>query len=261
MHTPLCRHAAGTPVEYARAGLEKGLSGVCFTDHAPMPAWFDPASRMRRDELPRYLEMVLEARDAVGDRLEVLVGLEADFHPGTERWVADLVDEYAWDYVIGSVHYLGAWPLDHPDFTDEYARRDPYEIYDEYYRLVTLAAGSGLFDSIGHLDLPKKFGHRMPDEARPLAEQALDVIAGAGLALDLNTAGWRKPVGEPYPSAELLRAAFERGIPVVLGSDAHQPEEVGWRFDEAIGILRSVGYGAATVYRGRDGTAVELPGA
>lgn len=248
MHTPLCGHATGTPREYAQAALNAGLSGVCFTDHIPMPAWYDAPWRMRRDQLGEYVEAVLEARAEFGGRLEVRLGLEADFHPGTERYVAGVLDTYDWDYVIGSVHYIGAWGFDNPEYVAEYGERDLGALYRHYYALVEGAARSGLFDAIGHLDLPKKFGHRDPDGYAAL--HALDVVAERGLSLDFNTAGWRKPVAEAYPAPDLTRAAAERGIPFVLGSDAHRPEEVGFHFTEAIKQLHDVD-GRIVTYAGR----------
>ena len=248
VHTPLCQHATGSPLEYAQAAVKAGLAGITFTDHIPMPAWFDAPWRMRRDQLGEYVDSVLEAREAVAGQLEVRLGLEADHHPGTERWVAELLDAYPWDYVIGSVHYLGAWGFDNPEYVEEYDRRDLTHLYRDYYALMDGAARSGLFDAIGHLDLPKKFGHRDPDGAAALA--ALDVIAARGLALDFNTAGWRKLVNEAYPAPDLVRAAALRGIPFVLGSDAHRPEEVGFRFPEALRELRETGARAVT-FKGR----------
>jgi histidinol-phosphatase (PHP family) len=160
MHTPLCQHAEGSPLEYAQAALERGLQGICVTDHNPMPAWFDANFRMRESELPQYLEMVAEAREAMAGKLEVRVGLEADFHPGTEQSVQKMLEAHDWDYVIGSVHFIGAWGFDNPAFVAEYDRRDLEAVYAEYYKLIVAAAQSGLFDAIGHLDLPKKLQHR-----------------------------------------------------------------------------------------------------
>ena len=97
--------------------------------------------------------------------------------------------------------------------------------------------------------MPKKFGHKAPDSEAALA--ALDVIAANGLALDFNTAGWRKPVNEAYPSPELTREAAARGVPFVLGSDAHAPGEVGWRFGEARALLNQAGAELVT-YKNRE---------
>jgi histidinol-phosphatase (PHP family) len=248
LHTPLCGHATGHPREYAQAALDAGLSGLCFTDHMPMPVWYDAPWRMRLEQLPEYVDTVRAVQAEYSGRLEVRLGLEADFHPGTERFVGRVLKAHDWDYVIGSVHYLGAWGFDNPEFVAEYAERDLEGLYRQYYALVEGAARSGLFDSVGHLDLPKKFGHRDPDQTAAL--RALDVIADCGLALDFNTAGWRKPVAEAYPSPELVREAAGRGIPFVLGSDAHAPGEVGFRFGDARAQIGAAG-GRVVTFAGR----------
>ncbi len=248
IHTPLCKHAKGSPLEYAQMALERGLTGICFTDHIPMPRWFDVEWRMKLDELERYVEWVAEAKEATQGKLEVRLGLEADFHPGTEKFVEKILERHPWDYVIGSVHYLGAWGFDNPDFALEYEWRDLEQLYTDYYALVSQAVHTGMFDSIGHLDLPKKFGHRQP--TLELAQEALEALSYTGMALDFNTAGLRKPVGEIYPSLELTEKAAEMGIPFVLGSDAHAPAEVGFAFDEAVRVLEDSG-GRIVTYKGR----------
>ncbi|PZA08581.1 MULTISPECIES: histidinol-phosphatase [unclassified Meiothermus] len=248
LHTPLCQHAVGTPAEYVAAARKAGLRGIVITDHSPMPPWFDAAFRMRLEQLPIYHAMLEQAREQAGD-FYVGIGLEADYHPGTEGFVRRMVAGYPYDYVIGSVHYIGAWPFDNPAFAAEFDERELREVYREYFRLVAQAARSGLYHSIGHLDLPKKFGHIPAEGYLDLAEEALQVIAGEGLTLDVNTAGWRKRVGELYPSPALLERARELGIPVVLGSDAHAPGEVAHRFAEAVSVLKQAGYAQALVFR------------
>lgn len=248
MHTPLCGHATGSPREYAQAALDAGLDGVCFTDHMPMPAWYDAPWRMKLEQLPQYIEDIQEVQQEFAGKLEVRLGLEADFHPGTEHFVEKVLHMHNWDYVIGSVHYLGAWGFDNPEFAAEYQERDLGGLYRDYYALVEGAARSGLFDSMGHLDLPKKFGQRDPDGLSAL--HALDVISECSLSLDFNTAGWRKPVQEAYPAPDLTRQAAERGIPFVLGSDAHKPEEVGHRFTDAVKQIHDVN-GRIVTYKGR----------
>jgi histidinol phosphate phosphatase HisJ family len=248
LHTPLCKHAVGEPRAYLEAARQKGLSGVVFTDHAPMPRWFDPDSRMDAGALPFYLATLERLRDEESE-LYVGIGLEADYHPGTERYVQKLIQSYPFDYVIGSVHHIGAWGFDNPAYAEEFAWREVREIYRDYFKLVVEAAKTGFFHAIGHLDLPKKFGHVPAEGYLDLAEEALKVIAALGLALDVNTAGWRKPVGELYPSPAILARARELGVPVVLGSDAHAPEEVGHRFADAVAALKEAGYTEVLVFR------------
>jgi histidinol-phosphatase (PHP family) len=246
IHTPLCKHAAGSPVEYLQAAKDQELSGIVFTDHCPMPAWFDADFRMGIAELPLYHSLLESLRSDTD--LYVGIGLEADYHPGTEYFIKRLRERYAYDYLIGSVHYIGSWPLDHPRFVEEYTQRDLREIYRSYFELVCQAARSGLYHSIGHLDLPKKFGHLPEGGYLDLAQEALQIIAEEGLALDVNTAGWRKPIDELYPSLELLKQASQLGIPVVLGSDAHKPSELGHRFTDAKALLQEAGYTEAAVF-------------
>jgi histidinol-phosphatase (PHP family) len=248
LHTPLCRHAEGHPREYAQAALQLGLRRITFTDHAPMPAWYDAPWRMRLDQLDEYIDTVRQVQQDYAGRLEIGLGLEADFHPGTEKYVDALLSRHDWDYVIGSVHYIGAWGFDNPEYASEYQQRDLGQLYRHYYALIEGAARSGLYDSIGHLDLPKKFGDRDPDERAAL--RALDTVASLGLSLDYNTAGLRKPVAEAYPSPSLLQAAAERGIPFVTGSDAHRPGEVGAGIPDAVAQIAAVG-GRTVTYVGR----------
>lgn len=248
MHTPLCKHAVGTPTQYVQAAKDAGLEGIVITDHSPMPTWFDPEVRMELEELPFYHALLERVRAEAGD-FYVGIGLEADYHPGTEYFVKRLLSSYDYDYIIGSVHYLGAWPFDNPRYASEFEERDLRAVYRAYFKLVAEAARTGLFHAIGHLDLPKVMGYRPPEGYADLAEEALQVIAGEGLALDVNTAGWRKKAGEIYPSPELLERARALGIPVVLGSDAHRPEDVAHRFADAVKLLKSLGYTQAVVFR------------
>lgn len=247
-HTPLCKHAQGEPRAYVQAAKAAGLQGLVFTDHSPMPTWFDPEVRMELEALPFYHALLEQVRVEAGN-FYVGIGLEADYHPGTEYFVKRLLSGYDYDYIIGSVHYLGAWPFDNPRYAGEFAERDLREVYQAYFKLVAKAARTGLFHAIGHLDLPKVMGYRPPEGYADLAEEALQVIAAEGLALDVNTAGWRKKAAEIYPSPELLARAQALQIPVVLGSDAHRPEDVAYRFTDAIGILRSLGYTQAVVFK------------
>ncbi|MGQ9736262.1 MAG: histidinol-phosphatase HisJ family protein [Thermaceae bacterium] len=257
LHTPLCQHAEGAPEEYLFQAQKKGFKGVVFTDHSPMPSWYDPQSRMLLSALPFYL-LALERLREKHPHLYVGIGLEADYHPGTEAFLGHLLRQYPFDYVIGSVHYLGAWPFDHPDHQEEFAWRELKTIYQEYFQLVEKAVRTGLFHAIGHLDLPKKFGHRLEDEALlELAYPVLRVIREEGAFLDVNTAGLRKPVGELYPSPLLLREAHALGIRVVVGSDAHHPLEVGHAFEETFELLRGIGYREAFYFQ--EGRPVAYP--
>ncbi len=257
MHTPLCRHAEGEPEAYAARAAERGISEIGFSDHAPMPPSFDQAWRMSVEEFPGYVESVLRVRERF-PKLSVKLGLEADFFPGTEDFVYNIIHEFDFDYVIGSVHYLEDWNFDHPDFKRRFEGGDVYGIYARYFDHVRRLASTRLFDVLGHPDVIKKFGHR-PDRAYDdLMRPALEAVKAAGMALDVNTSGLRYPCREIYPSRRMLEIAREMEIPVTLGSDAHRPELVGEGFAEATALLQSVGYDAIARYTQREPEPMHL---
>lgn len=244
MHTPRCNHATGSVREYAEAALRIGLTEIGMSDHSPMPGGFDAEWRMKRSELTNYLAEVEKVRNEFADSLTVRIGLEADYHPGSEGYVREMIDSYPWDYIIGSVHYLGDWGFDNPDNLEDWKGRDIEQTYCDYYAAVADSAATGMFDIIGHPDLIKKFGHRPPptsQKVRKAEETMLEAVHESGSALEISSAGLRKPVGEVYPHGRLLAKAAELGIPFTFGSDAHTPGEVGHAMDTCLGMLKACG--------------------
>jgi histidinol-phosphatase (PHP family) len=258
MHTPLCKHAVGEPEEYARRAVERGIGEIGFSDHCPMPATYDPDFRMREDQYADYIAMVVRCRKAF-PALSIKLGLEADYHPGTEPFVRDVIARYEFDYVIGSVHYLGSWGFDNPDLVHLYEGKDIYELYRQYYDLVRGLAETRLYDIVGHPDVIKKFGHRPARDYEPLERAALEAVAKAGMALDVNTAGLRRPAKEIYPSPRMLKAARAMGIGITFGSDAHEPRLVGEAFGEAVALAKAAGYTHFRRYSRRSFDLLPLP--
>jgi histidinol-phosphatase (PHP family) len=242
MHTPLCRHAVGEPTEYAAHAVALGLREIGFTDHSPMRRDDFDNWRMRADQLDEYVEQVQRARRD-HPQLTIRLGLEVDFLPGHEEWIQELASRHAWDYFIGSVHYVSdSWDVDNPEKLSRWKERDAFEVWSIYFERLTLAAESRLFEIIGHADLPKKFGFIPQRDCTPLFTRFLDAAQKADVAIELNTAGLRKDCKEIYPSPALLRLAHERRVPITFGSDAHAPTEVGLNFPEAVALARAIGY-------------------
>ena len=242
MHTPLCRHATGEPAEYAKRALKIGLKEIGFSDHAPMPQDDFDTWRMNADKLDEYVAKVRQAQKDF-PQLTIRLALEVDYLPGYEDWIRGLAGRHAWDYFIGSVHYVSdGWAIDDPQKLSEWKHRDANEVWAVYFERLTMAAESGFFEIIGHADLPKKFGHRPPRNARPLYESFLNAAKKSGCAIELNTAGLRKDCREIYPGREILALAFQKSVPITFGSDAHAPDEVGMNFTEAVRLARSAGY-------------------
>lgn len=257
-HTRLCRHASGLPLDYARAALAAGCAGIVCTDHVPFPDDPSPAIRMTADDFPRYLDLVAAAQTAPDlPPGFVRLGLEADFHSLLlPDWLPAILDRAPFDLVLGSIHTGPHWDM-HPG--------DPrvtpslvLETFRAYFRKMVRLAQSGLFDACAHFDLPKRTGLTIPlSDLREIALPALDAVAAAGMAVEINTSGCFHPAGEPYPSLPILQWMHERSIPILFGSDAHRPSDVAQRFPDALSLARSAGYSAYSVFTRR--TPVSVP--
>src|SRR5213083_1620190 len=242
MHTPLCHHAVGEPTEYAAQALKVGLREIGFSEHSPMPRDDFDDWRMLLGDLGEYVAKINKARRD-HPALAIKLALEVDYLPGHEDWIRELAGRHPWDYLIGAVHYVSdSWDLDNPKKISEWNQRDPFEVWTAYFERLTMAAASGLFESIAHADLCKKFGYYPTQDCTPLFTRFLQTARQKGVALELNTAGLRKDCREIYPSPQIVRLAAQMGVPIAFASDAHAPEEVGMNFPEAVELARSAGY-------------------
>lgn len=258
MHTPLCLHATGEPVELAAHALEVGLDEIGFSDHNPMPRDGFDDWRMNDSDLDAYVKKVEQARRTY-PQLVIKLAMEVDYIPGYEAWVRELARRYPWDYFIGSVHYVSeAWAIDNPKQLGEWKKRDPMEVWTAYFERLTLAADSGLFDIIGHADLCKKFCFYPQGDCTPLYKRFLETAKMRGVAIELNTAGLRKECKEIYPNPRLAKMAAEFGVPITFGSDAHAPGEVGMNWAEARELARASGFTHTCRFTGRKRVAVPL---
>ena len=207
------------------------------------------------DDVAAYRAALRVAAEA---GLPVLAGIELDYLPGREAELRGWAEGHEWDLVLGSVHWLGGLGVDHPDYPiwDAVAVDD---VWERYFAAVGAAAGTGIYDVMAHPDLAKVFGHRAPEDLRErLYAEAAEAFAAAGVAVEVSTAGLRKPVGELYPAPSFLAACRRAGVPATLASDAHRPEDVGRDFDRAVAALREAGYTTLSRFRGRERTEVPL---
>lgn len=199
-------------------------------------------------------------RDAAAAGLPVRRGIEVDYFPGHEAAIRAVLAREPFDFAIGSVHWLGTWGFDLLGVPGLWDGRDVDAAYRAYFALLGQAARGGLFEIMAHPDLIKVMGHR-PSAALDLDAlyaAAADAFAAGGVAVELSTAGLRKPVGELYPAPAFLRACRRRGVPLSLASDAHRPEDVGRDFDLAVALARECGYREVLTFNGRQARAVPL---
>jgi len=262
IHTPLCRHAEGEPEAYFESAKIKNIPEMCFTDHVPNPDNYDPEHRMTRDEFALYRDKIRAVAAMSGNERgpRVLLGVEADYYEGCEKFLREWLPRQDLDIVIGSIHYIRNWGFDNPDEREVWDNVDVTESWRSYFELMGRLADTKLFDLAGHFDLPKKFGYFPPEkEMKAMILPVLDKVARAEMAIELNTSGLRKPVREIYPGLMILEAARERGIPICFGSDAHMPEEVGYEFTTALAWARKAGYKEAVRFAGRRKKPYALP--
>jgi len=240
-HTPLCKHARGNPEEYIQKALEIGIDVYGFADHAPME--FDYAYRMSFEEMDKYEQKIISLSQKY-DNIKILLGYEVDFTPKVDKRVLDRNV----DYLIGSVHFLDNWGFDNPEFIKEWDKRDVEDVYKEYFTLLEKLANSRLFNILGHMDLVKVFGHKPKTDIKDLVYPILNAVKKADMAVEINTAGLRKPIKELYPSDEILEMMLEEKVDITFSSDAHSPSQVGYKLKETVEKVKNLGFDNAVYF-------------
>ncbi|MFP5364766.1 MAG: histidinol-phosphatase [Thermoleophilia bacterium] len=239
---------------YRAVAEERGVAELGCSEHIyrfvqALEVWQHPLWReSATDDLDDYAGFVREQTD-------LRLGIEADFVAGREDRMATLLDAHDWDYVVGSVHFVGEHAVDHDGYEvwDHRSQR-PDELWRRYFRTLGEAARTGMFDILAHPDLVKIWGPRRPvpeGDLRRFYELAMDGIAESKIAIEVSTAGLRKPVAELYPSRAFLEMCLDAGCPVALSSDAHVPGDVGRDYDRALELLDGVGVRELAVFERR----------
>jgi len=212
-----------------------------------MAAYWDHHARVDLDD---YVEVV-EAVKAAG--LPVVLGLEVDYYQDRMDDVADLLDGYPFDVLLGSVHWLGTWRFDvlsDPQVLAEWDHRAVDQVWDEYTRALEELAASGVCDVLAHPDLVKIAG-RVPDVPDEFYDRITEAAVRSGMAAELSSAGWRKPIGEEYPAPPLLRRFVAQGVPLTTASDAHTLPDVAERADDLRDLLTAAGVDTLRGFRRR----------
>lgn len=254
-------------------GQASGLTELGITEHAHQFREFRPVyqhlldnpqqdavvskwlDRHFQHSLDTYLQFLEQGRKA---GIPLRFGLEADFFPTTKELIGTLLGQYDFDFVLGSVHFIDFWSFDY-DPQIGWPERDVDEVYTQYLDLMEQMVQSRLFDVLAHLDVIKVFGQRTQKSLEAEWKSLLCSISQANLAIEVNTAGWRKPVGEIYPAEPILRDAALLGIPITIASDAHTPHDVGHRWPEAVICARAMGYEHYCSFQGRKRIRHQLP--
>jgi histidinol-phosphatase (PHP family) len=229
---------------YSEVARARGIRQMGITEHDRYLDEIDLAAFQEARELSRGVELRL--------------GIEIDFVPGKAAEMDRFAAELPYDYIIGSVHRVAGEEVDHPDHKEIYDKWDTYDLYGAYYENVREAALSGRFDVLGHPDLIKIFRCFPDRDVTDMLEETADAVAESGIVVDVNAAGLRKPIGEIYPSRRFLEMFYRRGVPIILSSDAHAPEEVAAGYDRSLRLVRSVGYREVVTFKDRERGTLSL---
>ena len=258
-------HTPANFERYRAAADDRGIAELGVSEHVyrfaqALDIWRHPFwETYAHDDLDEYCAFVREHTD-------LRLGIEADFVPGAEDRTANLLEARDFDYVVGSVHFMRDGAVDMDDYSvwGSSRARSAEEVWTRYFQEIGEAARSGLFDIAAHPDLVKYWGpptnaptpaqraRRTPEgDLRRYYEPAIEGIAEGGIAVEVSTAGLRKPAGEIYPARAFLEMCVDAGVPVALSSDAHRPEDVGGDYERALELLDGVGVRELCVFEGR----------
>jgi histidinol-phosphatase (PHP family) len=245
---------AANAERYRTVASERGIEELGVAEHVyrfaqALDVWAHPFwRRWAVDDLDAYCEFVRSETD-------LRLGIEADFLPGREDRMGTLLEAREWDYVVGSVHFLRDQAVDTDEFDVWASAADPDAVWRRYFETLGEAARSGLFDVLAHPDLVKVWGPERPrpqGDLRRFYERAMEGIAESRIAIEVSTAGLRKPVEEIYPARPFLEWCLQCGCPVALSSDAHVPDHLGYRYEEALELLSGLGAREVAVFERRE---------
>lgn len=262
---------------YVEAALERGVRELGFTEHLyrcvesepALGRWWDDETNPRlvagmeevlaterNLSLDRYVQVVLDAKER---GLPVKLGLEVDFVPGTEAAVIDLIGRYPFDYLVGSIHWVGAWNFMRATEREEFERRGVRRAWEEYFGLATALAGSGMVDVLGHADVIKVANLIPPGSLDDLYLPVVAAAVGSGTAVEVSSAGLRREVHEVHPAPRFLELFHAAGVPITLASDGHIPSEAAMGHDEVVAAARAAGYEDYLRFAARERIVTALP--
>ena len=230
---------------FIEKALQQQLNEIGFAEH---------------DEFRHLIDFALvsQLKERFTD-IKIKMGLELDYLPGREDEINKIKAEHDWDYLIGSVHFIEGWAFDHPDHKGRFTTDDIDEIYFNYFKLVGKAVEANCFDIVGHFDLVKIWGYRPTrNQLLHYVQPVLESVKDAGIAVEINTSGLRKPVREIYPAMEIINKMKSMNIPILFGSDAHHPEQVGMDIKEAALIAQRAGYNEMVSFSQRKAMRLQI---
>ena len=266
-HT-LASHGLATVGEMFAAAQARKLVWYGFSEHSPLPPGY--SCPLYKGDLavtfPAYAAEVMALREQTAGHAgggqsgapRVLLGMELDWLPVNMPWMRDAVSRYPFDYIIGGLHFVGDMPVGSPrSWGPEVERPQRFARYDAYYEAMRELAASGMVDVVAHPDFIKVCCYEdfqawlaLPGSTDRVAA-ALEAMRATDTAMEVSSAGLRKPFHEPYPGPAIMRLAADLGLTISFGSDAHNIQDTGSHFDTLAEYAASYGFARSRIFIGR----------
>ncbi|MHA2182444.1 MAG: histidinol-phosphatase HisJ, partial [Promethearchaeota archaeon] len=275
-HNEMCHHAVGSIEDYLKQAIKSGLQTIGLSDHFP----YEFLKNIERipfeeyaitlPEIENYIATAEKLKEKYKTNINVRIGFEVDYFKNQEPLLNNYLNKIKnrLDYILGSIHILnfrdgrGAWGFDDSRFRNDFDYYGTQKVYLNYYKKLQKMVKSEDFDIdiVGHLDLPKKFNDFPIDKKEVFEEimKTLELIKTKDIVVEINTGGLRKPCKEQYPSEQIIREMYSLDIPILLGSDAHNPKDVAWKFRKIIKILKKIGYTQIIHFNKRKKTFLDI---
>ncbi|TBL81893.1 histidinol-phosphatase [Paenibacillus thalictri] len=261
-HHYRCGHAQDDIRDYIESAIKQNLSCIGISDHSP---YFgskvdqeQPGIAMAISEFPRYIEEVLRLKEEYKGKIDVLLGVESDFFPEHAETYRKVYEQYPFDYIIGSVHFVGGVSIFNKNRWKGLSEAEQVQHKEMYYDLIAQSARSGMFQFLGHIDAMKGFYPAFSDIQTDKLDQTLKIIGECQLAIEINTSGKTKDCGGWYPSDAILERALHYGVEVTFGSDAHIPSRVADEFEQVAARLKDIGFDHWVYFKNKQPQRVEL---
>ncbi|NVM16930.1 MAG: histidinol-phosphatase HisJ [Candidatus Lokiarchaeota archaeon] len=278
-HNSLCKHAVGTMEEYVKRAIELNLNVIGISDHFPYEYLISEIPSLEQipyegyamtlNKVDGYISRLEQLRNIYQDQIKLRFAFEVDYFKNQDHVLNRYLKNYKGklDYIFGSVHVLfgkaGIFAFDDGRFLNKYKEYDVNdEVYLEFYTTLQdmIKSPTFDFDIVTHFDLPKKFDKRVENKKLIMDKviETLELVKKRNLTVEINTSGLRKEVKEQYPSEEIIREMYNLDIPILLGSDAHQPKEIAYKFKEITNVLKNMGYNQLAHYERRKRLYVDI---
>ncbi len=275
-HNEMCHHAVGSIEDYLRQAIKSRLQTIGLSDHFPYE-FLKNIERIPFEEyaitLPEiegYLSTAETFREKFKSKINVRIGFEVDFFKNQALALNKHLTKVKnrLDYILGSIHILnfrdgrGAWGFDDSRFRNDFEYYGSQQVYINYYKKLQkmIRSEDFDFDIVGHIDLPKKFNDNPTKKEAVFDEvlKTLELIKARDLTVEINTGGLRKPCKEQYPSEKIIKEIYSLDIPILLGSDAHKPKDIGYKFKKILKIIKKIGYNQLAHFDKRKRNFIEI---